>query len=197
MTSAARARFEGLFDEHHRAVLGYALRRAGGPHDAADVVAETFLVAWRRIDDVPFGDDTRPWLFGVARRVLANHHRGERRRTQLSARLGEQLSAQLTSPAEGAASGSPDGPLAEVGLAGPLGPALAALAPDDREILLLTAWEGLTPAQIATALDLRGSTVRSRLRRARQRLELALGHPAGGEPTPPPPSRDAVQETAR
>jgi hypothetical protein len=65
-------RFRRLFADHQRAVLGYALRRAQTPTDALDVVAETFLVAWRRIDVVPGRDDARPWLLSVARRVLAN-----------------------------------------------------------------------------------------------------------------------------
>jgi DNA-directed RNA polymerase specialized sigma24 family protein len=71
-------RFRLLFDSHRRTVLGYALRRLDDPEDAADVAAETFLVAWRRLDDVPAGDDARPWLLGVARRVLANQRRGAR-----------------------------------------------------------------------------------------------------------------------
>jgi RNA polymerase sigma-70 factor (ECF subfamily) len=158
-----RVRFEALFDAHHRAVLGYALRRTDDPHDAADVVAETFLVAWRRAADVPTGDGTAPWLLGVARRVLANQRRGERRRTELSARLGETIRAELSAvqidPVPGGSA---------------LGPALATLSADDREILLLSAWEGLEPAEIAITLGLRGATVRSRLKRARARLHAAL-----------------------
>lgn len=66
------ARFTALFESTHRALLAYAVRRVADPADAADVVAESFLVAWRRIDEVPA--DARPWMFGVARRVLANAH---------------------------------------------------------------------------------------------------------------------------
>ncbi|PZR52144.1 hypothetical protein DNL40_13095 [Xylanimonas oleitrophica] len=69
-----------LFDSTHRALLAYTVRRVTDPADAADVVVETFLVAWHRLDDLPVGADARPWLFGVARRVLSNFHRGERRR---------------------------------------------------------------------------------------------------------------------
>jgi RNA polymerase sigma-70 factor (ECF subfamily) len=71
-----RRRFEEIYAACHDPVLGYVLRRTGNGHDAADVLAETFLTAWRRLDDVPGGESTRPWLYGVARRVLANHHRG-------------------------------------------------------------------------------------------------------------------------
>lgn len=184
-TDRRRRRFERLFDDQHRAVLAYALRRTSDAHDAADVVAETFLVAWRRIDDVPSGDPARLWLFGVARRVLANHRRGDRRRTELSARLGETLGTQLAASSQ-----------MPVPTPGPLGPALASLSGDDREVLLLSAWEGLEPAEIATTLGLRGSTVRSRLRRARARLEAALtaqgwdGDDPPPHPTGAPPERE-------
>ncbi|MEV4259420.1 RNA polymerase sigma factor, partial [Spirillospora sp. NPDC049652] len=86
-------RFEDLYAENRAKVLGYALRRTGDPQDAADVVAETFLVAWRRLDDVPPGDEARLWLYGVARRVLAGQRRGERRRSALGARLRSELAA--------------------------------------------------------------------------------------------------------
>ena len=77
-------RFEELFREHYGAVRGYALRRA--PADLAqDAVSETFLVAWRRLDDVPA--DALPWLFGVARRVLANQRRSADRSSALERRL--------------------------------------------------------------------------------------------------------------
>ena len=75
-----RERFEEVFGAHRDAVLGYLRRRTDSGHDAADLLADTFLVAWRRLDDLPPGNQTRPWLYGVARRVLANHRRGEGRR---------------------------------------------------------------------------------------------------------------------
>ncbi|MFG2049725.1 RNA polymerase sigma factor [Micromonospora sp. NPDC048935] len=66
--------------------------------DAADVVAETFLVAWRRRQDMPVGGEARLWLYGVARRVLANQHRGGVRRQRLGERLRQQISAAVTDP---------------------------------------------------------------------------------------------------
>jgi DNA-directed RNA polymerase specialized sigma24 family protein len=75
-----RHRFEELYAANCGPILGYVLRRTDNPHDAADVIAETFLTAWRRLDAVPPGDEARLWLYGVARRVLANYRRGERRR---------------------------------------------------------------------------------------------------------------------
>lgn len=152
------ARFTALFDATYQALLGYAVRRVADPQDAADVVAEAYLVAWRRLDDVPAGADARPWLFGVARNVLANYYRGERRRTALAARLRETLSNDL--PA------APTQPST-------LGIAMARLGDDDRELLRLVAWEGLAREEIAMVLRVPRATVRVRLHRARRRL-LAL-----------------------
>jgi DNA-directed RNA polymerase specialized sigma24 family protein len=83
MTDDLRRRFEQVYALHHAGILGYVLRRTGNADDAADVIAETFLTAWRRIDDVPAAEAARPWLYGVARRVLANQRRGEQRRMAL------------------------------------------------------------------------------------------------------------------
>ncbi len=178
-----RARFTALFDRVHAPLLAYAVRRVADPADAADVVAETLLVAWRRLDDVPAGDAARPWLFGVARRVLANHYRGERRRLALADRLREQL-ADVVVPPE------------------PVDPALIEamdrLPPDDRELLRLVAWEELARDEIALVLGVPRATVRVRLHRARRRLIAQLA--ALEDPDPPPaaaPAREApVQRTA-
>jgi RNA polymerase sigma-70 factor (ECF subfamily) len=85
----AEARFSRLYRDHEREILRYALRRSPEPQDAADVVAETFLVAWRRLGEVPAGGEARLWLYATARRVLANHKRGSVRRTRLAERLRE------------------------------------------------------------------------------------------------------------
>ena len=81
-----RARFQALYEANYESILGYALRRARGA-DALDVVSETFLVAWRRIDVMPTGETTLPWLYGVARRVVSERQRSGRRRDRLLARL--------------------------------------------------------------------------------------------------------------
>ncbi len=153
-------RFRALFDSEARAVLGYALRRVGQPDDAADVVAETFAVAWRRIGDVPAGD-ARPWLLGVARRVLANQRRGTRRRAALDERLRGELRAVMPAP-------QPDD------VADSVRRAIATLPEQDREVLLLAGWEGLTPAEIARVCEVPDATARTRLHRARGRLRAAL-----------------------
>src|SRR5262249_25294419 len=86
-TSAERqAAFQRLYREHYRAIVAYALRRRGA-EDGDDLVAETFLVAWRRLEDIPGGELTRPWLYAVARRTLLQRSRTNRRRDRLVARL--------------------------------------------------------------------------------------------------------------
>lgn len=151
------------------------MRRASSS-DAADVVAETFLVAWRRHDTMPPEPDTLPWLYGVARRVLANQRRGQHRRGRLRDRLeAEFVCRDVDQP-----------PLEKVEEFRRVARALHQLSDDDAELLRLVSWEGLTPAQVATALDIMPGTARQRISRARQRLRTQLG-PDGTDPEPPPP----------
>ncbi len=156
-------RFRHVYAEHFDRVLGYALRRVARPEDAADVVAETFLVAWRRLADVPDEPRTRLWLYAVARRVLANQRRGDRRRLALGERLGAELAAC-----------APDHALAVVDRVR-YAAALARLSMTDREIVMLHAWEELEPREIAEVLGISAVAARSRLSRARVRLREALG----------------------
>ena len=160
-----RFRFEQLYRDTYPALLGYLLRRVSEPTDAADVLAETYLVAWRRIQDVPVGGDARPWLFGVARRALANHERSRRRRSGLVDRLRAQL-PDLTAQSRGEPAGTAD--------AAAIRAALRRLRPADREVLTLIAWEGLSREQVAIALDCSAASLRVRLHRARRRLAAAL-----------------------
>jgi RNA polymerase sigma factor (sigma-70 family) len=157
-----QARFEALYAANHAPVLGYALRRTANPDDAADILSETFLTAWRRLDELPPGDDARLWLYGVARRVLANYYRGERRRSALADRLRTELASSYV-PSE------LDGESAEITAA------LRRLPPRHRELLTLNAWEGLDYGEIATVLGCSRNAARIRLHRARLRLadELA------------------------
>jgi RNA polymerase sigma factor (sigma-70 family) len=168
------ARFRALYAAHFPAILGYALRRVAAPEDAADVVAETFLIAWRRCDSVPTDGEARLWLYGVARRVLANHARGEGRRSRLAERLRTELALQ----------GAAGDPADEVVPVRAVRAALAELDEPDREVLQLTVWEQLAPREIAVALGLSPQVVRTRLSRARRRLRehLSDGHdrPAPG-----------------
>ena len=166
--------FQRLYAAYVDPVLGYALRRVGTPADAADVVAETFLVAWRRRDDVPAGEDARLWLYGVTRRVLANQRRGALRRSALGGRLRAELPGVLPDLA-GAVADRTD-----------TARALARLGSADREVVELTAWEGLDSREVAEVLGITPMAARARLSRARQRLRGLLGHdpvPAGHEET--------------
>ncbi|MEU4422137.1 sigma-70 family RNA polymerase sigma factor [Actinoplanes sp. NPDC024001] len=157
-------RFRRAYAGNFEALLAYASRRVEQPEDAADVVAETFLVAWRRSADLPPDDEIRLWLYGVARRVLSNHHRGGTRRE----RLGERLRQRLT------AVSSPD-PGSEVPQRLAVRAALRRLSATDREILLLNVWEGLQPAEVAKVVGVSPAAVRTRLSRARARLRELVG----------------------
>jgi RNA polymerase sigma-70 factor (ECF subfamily) len=146
-------RFREAYDQHVRAVAAFALRRAPTVADAEDVVSETFLVAWRRFGEAPA--DLRPWLFGVARHVLRHQYRAGARRDALSARLAGAL--------RGLGAGADDG--------GWLIDALRKLSENDRDVLTLTAWEGLSHAEAARVLGCTPAAVAVRLHRARRRLE--------------------------
>ena len=167
-TNTERQRdFDSLFTEHVVGIASYCRWRADSPVDAQDAVSEVFLVAWRRLDEVPSGPDARGWLYATARRVMANQTRGNARRR----RLQETLDA-----APVGARADDDDPLASRVME-----ALSALAPRDREVLLLAEWEGLTPAEIAAVVRRPAVTVRGRLHRARRRFRTAFeSTPAAG-----------------
>lgn len=157
--------FQRLYAAQFDPVLGYALRRVGTPADAADVVAETFLVAWRRRAEVPQGEAARLWLYGVARRVLANQRRGDLRRSALGGRLRSELPSVVP------------GHEAAVAAATDVARAVAQLGDADREVLELTAWEGLDSVEVADVLGITSVAARARLSRARNRLRGLLGDP--------------------
>lgn len=155
--SSAHQRLADLFAAHSAELLAYARRRGARPADAEDVVAETFVVAWRRFDDLP-QDAARAWLFGIARRVLANQVRSTARRAARSATLSDATRA-------------PNGP---IGLDGDLKAVLDTLRSADREVLQLTAWEDLRPAELAVVLGISANAAAIRLHRARLRFARAL-----------------------
>jgi len=159
----AEERFRALFGRCSRPLLTYALRRVREPADAADVVAETFVVAWRRIDEVPPGSEARLWLFGVARRVVANQRRGELRRSRLAGRLWAELAEHVELD-----------PMAPAETRQVVEAALAGMDDDDVELLRLTSWEGLTPGEIAVVHGIPPGMARSRLHRARGRFRARL-----------------------
>jgi RNA polymerase sigma-70 factor (ECF subfamily) len=165
---------EDLYRAHARHVLAYALRRTDAV-SAEDIVSEVFLVVERRPADVPA--DARPWLYGVARRVLANQRRSDRRRTAMHEALG--VLARDREPAS-----LPVFP-ADV----PLLEAMATLSVDDREVLMLTAWEGLDASATGAVLGCSVAAVHTRLHRARGRLQVALDRVTGPTPQIPAAAR--------
>jgi RNA polymerase sigma-70 factor (ECF subfamily) len=161
-----RVAFERLFRETRHDLLAYALRRSPSPEDAADAVAETYLIAWRRLERVPGGDEARLWLFGVARNVL---RKGVKRRHGCD-RLVDRLARELRASGVGEAS------VADERLE-TIRNALACLPGRDRELLTLRAWEGLTAQEIAAVTGMSANVVRVRLHRARKRLKKELDRP--------------------
>ncbi|WP_246783857.1 RNA polymerase sigma factor [Cellulomonas persica] len=170
----AAARFATLWDENAPRVQAYAARHVG-VEGAEDVVAEAFLVAWRRLGDVP--DPALPWLLVVARNTIANGRRSSLRR--------RALEAELTRVAH--LMGRDDDPHAPVGERESLLGALAQLTGREREALLLVGWDGLGPADAARVAGCSPATFRMRLSRARRRLTEAADGPAHAPGTAPAP----------
>ncbi|MFG1997929.1 RNA polymerase sigma factor [Spirillospora sp. NPDC048911] len=162
-------RFTAMYDACRQNVWAYAVSRAG--HHAADeVVSETFAVAWRRRGEVP--EPALPWLLGVARNVLRDNYRAQARREAFNAELRRWSDAAERDVAEGVAER-----LAVLR-------AMGTLSEDDREILLLVAWEGLSPRDAARVVGCSAAALRVRLHRARKRLLRAVEEPGFGAPAP-------------
>jgi RNA polymerase sigma factor (sigma-70 family) len=159
--------FGELYDRHAETLYRYAARRLG-PQPAEDVVAETFLVAYRKRRRFDQSRRTAlPWLYGILTNEIAQHRRTERTRYRTLARtLGEQ---SVEGPADQVAA-----MVTAQAVSGPLATALSQLASRDRDVLLLVAWSGLTYAEVADALRIPIGTVRSRLSRARRTIRGAF-----------------------
>ena len=158
-----RETFEQLYRDTRTDLLAYVLRRSRNAEDAADVLAETYLIAWQKLEKIPKGDRARLWLFGVARNLLM---KGASHRQSGNA-LMERLANELRSA-------EPVHLPVEDERREALRAVLAALPVRDREILTMTAWEGLTPKQIARVMGTSANVVRVRLHRARVRLRRQL-----------------------
>lgn len=163
-----RERFEAVAPGLIEPLRRFLARRTDAA-TADDVLADTLLVCWRRFDELP--EDPLPWAYGVARNCLANLDRGARRQQRLAARIATLDPPPSAVPGPDAT----DGFVAE---------ALAALRPDDAELLRLWAWERLTPAEIAVVLGITPNAASIRLHRAREKLRAVLGKmsaPSGHE----------------
>lgn len=152
--------FDRCFEAHYGDVLAFASRRVADAAEAEDVLAETFGVAWRRRDSIP--EPPLPWLYGVARRVLANRRRGFRRADQLATKIASQPMRHASDPSE-----------LVLGRMSVLS-AFAMLSEAERETLRLIAWEGLDTRDAARAAGCSRATFRVRLHRARRKLERNL-----------------------
>jgi RNA polymerase sigma factor (sigma-70 family) len=158
-----KEQFRVIYEAAYPRILGYALRHCATPEDAADLVSETFLTAWRRFDELPPGDETLLWFYGVAHRLLANQRRGQRRREALSGRLAGELAKSLQAWFDQTPSDL-----------APLGRAWRRLRPQDRELLGLVGWEGLDNRQLGRVLGCSPTAVKVRLHRARRRFATEL-----------------------
>ena len=159
MDESRRERFEAVAPELIEPLRRFLARRTDAA-TADDVLAETLLVCWRRVAELP--DEPLPWAYGVARNCLRNAERSARRQERVAARLALPSRWIRVAPEDLA-----------------LHEALAALRPDDAELLRLWAWERLTPAEIATVLDITANAASIRLHRAREKLKDKLRKTAG------------------
>jgi RNA polymerase sigma factor (sigma-70 family) len=157
-------RFRIVYECNYARILGYALRRTTSPEDAADVVADTFTTAWRKFDDIPGGEEATLWLYGVARRTIANHHRRRANRSDVLEMLTRDYEEVVWLD-----------PLPAGGSSSALAEAWMALRSDDRDLLGLVAWETLTTDQIAAVLGCSRGVAKVRVHRARRRFARELG----------------------
>lgn len=172
-------RFRGLYEEHRHPVWSYCYRRL--PRDeVADAVEEVFLVAWRRLDDVPQGAAARPWLLGVARNVIRNADRSRRRRSRVEAKLQTAGVGVAESPESAVVRDAEDVALLA---------AVGRLRPIERELLRLRTWEELPLAEIGDVVGMSTRSVESRLARVRKKLARAMNDQDVG-------ARDATPSTA-
>ena len=149
--------FNGLYHDNYRMLLAYARRRIDS-QTADEVVADTFLVAWRRREEVPESYE-RPWLYGVARNTIRTAQRSDHRRNALAGKLCQSRDPLWTSDRR-----------ESTDRADALLPALQTLRESDREILMLVAWEELSHAEIGHVLGLSPNAVAIRIHRARKQL---------------------------
>ena len=163
----SEAEFEALYTAHYQAIAGYVGRRVAA-HEADDVIAQVFAVAWRRFDHVPAPPADRLWLFGVARNLVAGQRRSERRRLRLQARLSQDAVAA-------APIALPHDPSHE-----PVRAAIGALRPRDREAIQLVLWDELSHQEAAAVVGCSANAFELRYRRARNAVRDAViaTHPA-------------------
>ena len=170
-------RFAALCQAYYRPILAYAVRRVASGEDAADVAADVFTIAWRRIGELPGAPADRLWLYGVAQRVIAGRRRSARR-------LGHRLRAGYGS--------RPGQPGLRDAASDRVVAALDLLSPGEREALQLVLWEQLTHGEAAQVLGCSANAIAIRVHRAKTRLRVELSGawlpepPSARLPEPPP-----------
>jgi RNA polymerase sigma-70 factor (ECF subfamily) len=160
-----RRRFAGMYEAHRLHVLAYCVRRTNRA-DAADACSETFLVAWRRLDEVPAEPGTLPYLYGIARKVLGNQRRSLQRRSRLDGKLRELGVAEVADAGVVVLQSAQHRQVVD---------AIRRLKPVDRELLMLSAWEELPRAVIAEMMGMTKAAVDQRIHRSYERLARMLG----------------------
>ena len=183
---AREARFRAVYEATYDDLLRFAQRRVHPSH-AEDVAADVFLVAWRRLDELPAepadaARAARPWLFGVARATMLNHRRGDRRRDALAVRLADAtlVGSRTGDATDDLAAGRLD-----------LAAAWALLSDAEQEAISLAVWEGLTSAEAGAVLGCSATAYRIRLSRARRSLRRHLEAPP---PDPAPSAHGTIRE---
>lgn len=159
-----RSRFEKIWEEHRLQVLAYCLRRVAGT-DAEDACAETFLVVWRRLDEIPQPPRTILCIYGIARKVLSNQTRSFHRRERLNEKLTNLGVTPPADPGLLVIQSAEDRQIAE---------AVRRLKPIDREIVRLDGWEELSREEIADVMGMTRAAVDQRIHRSYQRLSRTL-----------------------
>jgi RNA polymerase sigma-70 factor (ECF subfamily) len=179
----AERRFAALYQAYYRPILAYAVRRVAPGEDAADVVADVFTTAWRRIGELPEAPADRLWLYGVAQRVIAGRRRSARRLFHLTARLradvgtrqpGQLASGQPGPGQPGPGQPGPGQPELRDAISDRVVAALDRLSVREREALQLVLWEELSHAEAAQVLGCSANAVAIRVHRAKTRLRREL-----------------------
>ncbi len=179
MSDRGEAWFTAVYGHHYRDIVRYGIRRLADVDQSAELAQEVFAVAWRRRDQVP--DNSLPWLYGVARRLIANHWRAQR------------VNPAVQPITDSLDRGQEDHPESIAALA-ELNAALAQLTDIDQEILRLIGWEQLTLGEAATVLGCSYTAAKVRMHRARRRLAAVLS--AAPTATGPIPSATTPSATA-
>jgi RNA polymerase sigma factor (sigma-70 family) len=158
------AKFEALYRAHVQQVYAYCMRRSSR-EEAKDMTADVFLHAWRRFEDMPRDEGALFWLYGVARNVVSNHDRSQRRRKRLNAKAASMAETHVQGPEPQVVRNAEHEAVLQ---------ALAKLPKTDREIITLVEWEGLQRQEVAEMLFVSKSAIDKRIKRAHRKLAVAL-----------------------